>query len=390
MDVVMPKLSDTMEEGKILRWLKKPGDQVNVGDVLAEVETDKADMELEAESSGVLSKILVEEGGSAAVGEKIALLGDGGAAAAEAKPEARQAKPEARQAKPEAAEPRPETRPARAEAHESKPQARGPRPIVPPRSEAPRPLGPRPPAPRPQRSAPPAPAAHRAPGTPREELSKIRRTVARRMAESKREVPHFYMTAEIEMSQCASLKTQLAAARSEVGVSYTHLLLRAVALALGEHPRINARYAAQDAVEFSEGVHLGIAVALDEGLIVPVLHDCQSKDVFSIALEARALVERVRAGKAEGGDLSGGTFTVSNLGMYPIEEFAAVINPPQAAVLAVGSLAERAVVRDGAVVARQTMRVTLSSDHRVIDGAEAAQFLQTLKQMLENPLRLVL
>jgi len=210
------------------------------------------------------------------------------------------------------------------------------------------------------------------------------------MAESKREVPHFYMTAEIEMSQCASLKTQLAAARSEVGVSYTHLLLRAVALALGEHPRINARYAAEDAVEFSEGVHLGIAVALDEGLIVPVLHDCQSKDVFSIALEARALVERVRAGKAEGGDLSGGTFTVSNLGMYPIEEFAAVINPPQAAVLAVGSLAERAVVRDGAVVARQTMRVTLSSDHRVIDGAEAAQFLQTLKQMLENPLRLVL
>jgi len=379
----MPKLSDTMEEGKILRWLKKPGDQVNVGDVLAEVETDKADMELEAESSGVLSKILIDEGGSAAVGEKIALLGDGGAASAEAKPEARQAKPEA-------AGPRPETKPARAEAHESKPQARGPRPIVPPRAEAPQPLGPRPPAPRPQRSAPPAPAAHRAPGAPREELSKIRRTVARRMAESKREVPHFYMTAEIEMSQCASLKTQLAAARSEVGVSYTHLLLRAVALALGEHPRVNARYAAEDAVEFSEGVHLGIAVALDEGLIVPVLHDCQGKDVFSIALEARALVERVRAGKAEGGDLSGGTFTVSNLGMYPLEEFAAVINPPQAAVLAVGSLAERAVVRDGAVVARQTMRVTLSSDHRVIDGAEAAQFLQTLKQMLENPLRLVL
>ena len=383
MDVVMPKLSDTMEEGKILRWMKKPGDQVNIGDVLAEVETDKADMELEAESSGVLSKILVDEGGSAAVGEKIALLGDGESRAAEAKPEA----PEP---KPEATEPRPEGRPAKSEARESKPEARGPRPIVPPRAEAPRPLGPRPPAPRPQRSAPPAPARHRAPGAPREELSKIRRTVARRMAESKREVPHFYMTAEIEMSQCASLKTQLAAARSEVGVSYTHLLLRAVALALGEHPRINARYAAEDAVEFSEGVHLGIAVALDEGLIVPVLHDCQSKDVFSIALEARALVERVRAGKAEGGDLSGGTFTVSNLGMYPIEEFAAVINPPQAAVLAVGSLAERAVVRDGAVVARQTMRVTLSSDHRVIDGAEAAQFLQTLKQMLENPLRLVL
>jgi pyruvate dehydrogenase E2 component (dihydrolipoamide acetyltransferase) len=131
-------------------------------------------------------------------------------------------------------------------------------------------------------------------------------------------------------------------------------------------------------------------VALDEGLIVPVLHDCESKDVFTIAEEARALVERVRTGKAEGGDLSGGTFTISNLGMYPIEEFAAVINPPQAAVLAVGAAAERAVVRSGKLAASPTMRVTLSSDHRVIDGAEAAQFLKTLKEMLEAPLRLVL
>jgi pyruvate dehydrogenase E2 component (dihydrolipoyllysine-residue acetyltransferase) len=210
------------------------------------------------------------------------------------------------------------------------------------------------------------------------------------MAESKREVPHFYMSADVDMSECARLKQSLAAARPDPAVSYTHLLLRAVALALVKHPRINARYVADDAVEFSSAVHLGIAVALDEGLIVPVVHDCESKDLFAIAEAARALVERVRAGKAESGDLSGGTFTVSNLGMYPIEEFAAVINPPQAAVLAVGSLGERAVVRDGAVVARQTMRVTLSSDHRVIDGAEAAQFLQTLKELLESPVRLVL
>lgn len=210
------------------------------------------------------------------------------------------------------------------------------------------------------------------------------------MAESKREVPHFYMSADVEMNECARLKKSLAAARPDAPVSYTHLLLRAVALALVEHPRINARYAGEDAVEFSGAVHIGIAVALDDGLIVPVVHDCESKDLFAIAAAARTLVERVRAGKAESGDLSGGTFTVSNLGMYPIEEFAAVINPPQAAVLAVGSLAERAVVRDGAVTARQTMRVTLSSDHRVIDGAEAAAFLQTLKELLENPLRLVL
>ena len=376
MDVVMPKLSDTMEEGKILRWLKKPGDAIRVGDILAEVETDKADMELEAESAGVLAKILVEEGGSAAVGEKIAQLSEGGSAAAEPKAETRPAKAEPRESETEA-------RPAPAAAPAAKPEARGPRPTVPPRAAGPRPVGPRPPAARPAPADRPAPSG-------REELSKIRRTVARRMAESKREVPHFYMTAEIDMTQCVSLKAQLGAVREDVSVSYTHLLLRGVALALGDHPRINARFAAEDAVEFSNGIHLGIAVALDEGLIVPVLHDVQDKDVFAIALAARALVERVRAGKAEGGDLSGGTFTVSNLGMYPIEEFAAVINQPQAAVLAVGSLAERPVAKDGTVSARQTMRVTLSSDHRVIDGAEAAQFLQTLKRTMENPVRLLL
>jgi pyruvate dehydrogenase E2 component (dihydrolipoamide acetyltransferase) len=381
-NVVMPKLSDTMEEGKILRWLKKPGDRVSVGDVLAEVETDKADMELEAEAAGVLAKILVEEGGSAAVGEAIAQMSEGDARAVTAKSEASAGAAVA-------PAPKGDSRPP-------KPEPRGPRPIAPPAPKAARPLGPRPPAARSEHPVPAASAVRTpatsaaAPRGARQELSKIRRTVARRMAESKREVPHFYMSADVDMSECARLKQSLATARPDSTVSYTHLLLRAVALALVKHPRINARYVADDAVEFSSAVHLGIAVALDEGLIVPVVHDCESKDLFAIADAARALVERVRAGKAESGDLSGGTFTVSNLGMYPIEEFAAVINPPQAAVLAVGSLAERAVVREGAVVARQTMRVTLSSDHRVIDGAEAAQFLQTLKELLESPVRLVL
>jgi pyruvate dehydrogenase E2 component (dihydrolipoamide acetyltransferase) len=387
-DVVMPKLSDTMEEGKILRWLKKPGDHVAVGDILAEVETDKADMELEAEADGVLSKILIEEGRSATVGQPIALLGDGAEKAAVSKREDGEAAAPARRV--------PETDNRRPTAIRPPERERlGPQAIVPPRPESRRISPSRPPAPRAERAATLPPQAAPAP-TPRaarsgrEELSKIRRTVARRMAESKREVPHFYMTAEIDMSECARLKKSLAVARPDVAVSYTHLLLRAVALALGEHPRVNARFAPEDAVEFAEGIHLGVAVALEEGLIVPVLHDCESKDVLTIAAEARALVERVRTGKAEGGDLSGGTFTVSNLGMYPIEEFAAVINPPQAAVLAVGAVAERAVVRDGALAARPTMRVTLSSDHRVIDGAEAAQFLKTLKEMLEAPLRLVL
>jgi pyruvate dehydrogenase E2 component (dihydrolipoamide acetyltransferase) len=384
-DIVMPKLSDTMEEGKILRWLKKPGDHVTAGEVLAEVETDKADMELEAEADGVLSKILIEEGGSATVGQAIALLGDGAEKRAVPKPEDVESSPEhAGTDNRRATAIRPPER-----------ERQGPRAIVPPRPESRRSSPSAPPVPRveraptvPPRSAP-APARS-APRSGREELSKIRRTVARRMAESKREVPHFYMTAEIDMSECARLKKSLATTRPDVAVSYTHLLLRAVALALGEHPRINARFAPEDAIEFSDGVHLGVAVALEEGLIVPVLHHCESKDVLTIAEEARALVERVRTGKAEGGDLSGGTFTVSNLGMYPIEEFAAVINPPQAAVLAVGAVSERAVVHEGALAVCPTMRVTLSSDHRVIDGAEAARFLKTLKEMLEAPLRLVL
>ncbi len=374
-DVVMPKLSDTMEEGKILRWLKKLGEAVAVGDVLAEVETDKADMEIESEAEGVLAKILVEEGGSVAVGQKIAVL-DGSGNGEHASSTAALAGEKSAPAEPE-------------------PAARSPRPAAAPRLTAPPPpkaVAARPPASRAVRTVPPSPrpATGEARAEGREELSKIRRTVARRMAESKREVPHFYMTVEVDMAECARLKASLAAARPDAAASYTHLLLRAVAMALEQHPRINARYAGEDAVEFSAGIHLGIAVALDEGLIVPVLHDCQSKDVFTIAEEARALVERVRTGKAGGGDLSGGTFTVSNLGMYPIEEFAAVINLPQAAVLATGAVAERAVVRGGQVVSRPTMRMTLSSDHRVIDGAEAAQFLATLKERLENPLRLVL
>ncbi|MGH7858376.1 MAG: dihydrolipoamide acetyltransferase family protein [Candidatus Binatia bacterium] len=423
-DVVMPKLSDTMEDGKILRWLKNPGDRVARGDVLAEVETDKADMELEAESEGVLSEIVVEEGGSAAVGQVIARLGDSAKAAAP------------REGRKEEAEKPEETGEARAEDEEEggavgAEDEEEERPATAPRR-----------APGPRRadggdgagraspevrklareqgidlskipgsgpggrvvrrdlergaSAAAAAAKRPSPTTPplaakgREALSRIRRTVARRMAESKREAPLFFLTAEIDMGECVRVKEGLGAARPDEPLSYTHLLLRAVALALREHPRINARYAAEDAIEFSDGIHLGIAVALEEGLIVPVLHHCESKDLFEIAFEARALVERVRGGKPHGEDLSGGTFTVSNLGMYPIEDFAAVINPPQAAVLAVGALRERPVVRNGAIVPATTMRVTLSSDHRVIDGAEAARFLETLKGILETPLRIVL
>lgn len=412
-EILMPKMSDTMEEGKILRWLKKPGEPVAVGDVLAEVETDKADMELEAETEGVLAEIVVEEGRSAAVGDVLARLGassetaagrgDGGSGATTGAK--RGAPAEEHDEEPEELGIVPESRRPRA-AGSAAPVEKSAQGALPDRERGSsagsgpggrtvsrdRSAGP---AAKPSTQPPLRPATRppgpRAAAGRREELSKIRRTVARRMAESKREAPHFYMTAEIEMTECARLKDALAAARPEgPTASYTHVLLRAVALALREHPRINARYVSDDAIEHNDDIHLGIAVALEEGLIVPVLHDCGDKTIYEIAAEARALVERVRSGKAAGEDLSGGTFTVSNLGMFPIDEFAAVINPPQAAVLAVGAVLERPIARDGHAVVARTMRVTLSSDHRVIDGAEAARFLATLKGLLENPVRLVL
>ena len=407
--IVMPKLSDTMEDGKILRWLKKPGDRVNAGDVLAEVETDKADMEIEADSAGVLAELKVPEGASAAVGDVIAVLSDSSSAPAEKAEKADEAS-----AEPEAP-PAPAARPAPREesgngADEGEARATpvakkmaaergvelkeirgsgpGGRVVKRDLESAPAPAKPaatpavEEPAPRTVR-----PAAE--PGA-REPLSTIRRTIGRRMTESKRDAPHFYLTTEIEMTECARLKRALDASRPDgPKISYTHLILRAIALALTQHPRVNARFAG-DAIEFPPAINLGLAVALDEGLIVPVIHDCEKKDVFEIALTARAVVDRVRAGKPHGDDLSGGTFTLSNLGMYEVDEFSAVINPPQAAVLATGSVVERPVVRNGAIVAALTMRATLSCDHRVLNGAEGAEFLQTLKRRLENPIELVL
>lgn len=407
--IVMPKLSDTMEDGKILRWLKKPGDRVNAGDVLAEVETDKADMEIESEAAGVLAELKVPEGESAAVGDVIAVLSDSASAAAPAAEQAPRAEAEPASEPPAVArathreesgngsdESSPRATPiARKMASErgvDLKEVRGSGPggrvvkrdleasstVVKP---AAKPSGEE--APR-VAARPPLEAGSR------EALSTIRRTIARRMTESKRDVPHFYLTTEIDMTECARLKRSLDASRPDgPKISYTHLLLRAIALALTQHSRVNARFAG-DAIEFPSGVHLGLAVALDEGLIVPVIHDCEKKDVFEIALAARAVVDRVRAGKAHGDDLSGGTFTLSNLGMYEVDEFSAVINPPQAAVLATGSVRERPIVRGGVLVAAPTMRATLSCDHRVMNGAEGAEFLQTLKRRLENPIELVL
>lgn len=420
-EVIMPRMSDTMEEGKILKWLKKVGDRIEVGDIIAEVETDKADMEMEALDDGFLTEIRAQEGESVPVGGVIALLGEEAEVGVVPTPPARTASPSV------------PTPPAerRADAKASPPAAKKVRKI---REAAPK----KPPARKKNerilaspivrkiaaergielakvRGSGPggriikqdlegaeaipvaaelktSPASSPVATTPTgrvESFSRMRATIAKRMADSMREAPHFYVTAEIDMSEAVRLRTSLKLSdRVSADVTYTHLLVKAVAVALGRHPRVNASFTG-DGRELKDETNIGIAVALDDGLIVPVLHDCQALSLLDIAAQANALVERARTGKPTTQDLSGGTFTISNLGMYPVEHFTAVINPPQAAILATSAIKERPTVRDGQVVISRTMMATLSCDHRVLDGATGAQFLQELKNLLENPVGLM-
>ena len=429
-DVTMPKLSDTMEEGKILRWLKQPGDRVAIGDVLAEVETDKANMELEAFDEGVLSEVRVKEGESAPVGAVIAVL----ASAEQRKGTSRPAAPAESQKKPEPAKPapRPAEVPSGAARGEGRPEAAREswRPTVVRRPEAaaeaegaehvkasPRArrlarehqidlasltgTGPggrvvekdieaaiaaRGAAPK--REPAPAPEASRR-GDRRLELSRVRRTTAKRMGESKREVPHFYASADIRMDEAVRLKEALAGLGGEFeGITFTHLVLKAVGVALTRVPEVNASYDG-DAIVLHDTVHVGLATAVEQGLIVPVIHDCDRQPLGAIVQRARGVVERTRTGRFASDDLSGGTFTISNLGMYPVSQFAAVINPPQAAILAVGAIREVPVVDGDRVVPGRVMTVTLSCDHRIIDGVIAGRFLAELRGLLERPLALV-
>ncbi len=420
-EVIMPRMSDTMEEGKILKWLKKVGDRIEVGDIIAEVETDKADMEMEALDDGFLTEIRAQEGESVPVGSVIALLGEEAEVGVASTPPARTARSSA------------STPPAgrRADAKASQPAAKKVRKI---REAAPK----KPPVRKKNErilaspivrkiaaergielakvqgsgpggriikqdlegaeaipvaaelKTPPASSAEATTPTGRvEPFSRMRATIAKRMADSMREAPHFYVTTEIDMSEAVRLRTSLKLSdRVSADVTYTHVLVKAVAVALGRHPRLNASFTG-DGRELKDEINIGIAVALDDGLIVPVLHDCQALSLLDIAAQTNALVERARTGKPTTQDLSGGSFTISNLGMYPVEHFTAVINPPQAAILATSAIKERPVVRDGQVVISRTMMATLSCDHRVLDGATGAQFLQELKNLLENPVGLM-
>ncbi len=396
-EIRMPKLSDTMEEGTLLRWYKRVGDVVRKGEVIAEVETDKADMELEAEASGVVKEIRIPEGESAAVGAVLAILEETAPSVSQttaAPPSNRETAAPVETAASRAAQTaaaKPEARPAAAPAvprvveTEKAPQREERTSAAPvhPQPEVP-------PPPPPSLRWKPRLAVASSLGAGRHVESRVRQTVAKQMAQSKREIPHFYVTSEIDMTEAARLREQLLAAKVfPERITFTHLLIRALTLVLPKHPRVNASWV-DGMVEVHEDINIAIAVAIEDGLVAPVIHRCQRMGLREIAQATQGLVEKAQAGKFTGAELVGATFTISNMGMLDIDSFAAVITPPQAAILAVGSIRERPVVRNGQLAVAKTMRVTLSADHRVLNGVEAGRFLEDLKHTLEQPIVLVL
>lgn len=415
-DVIMPRLSDTMEEGELTRWMKKVGDRVQKGDVLAEIETDKATMDLEAFDDGILEQLLVADGTLVPIGQPVAVIGDGsnivtGAGpAAPAAPAPAAAAPEAAPEAPAATAPaasvpvpvttRQRTSPlARKTAREhgidlnlvvgTGPQGRITRTDV----EAAIALtetGPATPAP--TEAALPSPAAATIPagaGTQAIPISKIRRVTARRLTESQA-VPHFFLTSIVDVERLVAFRAEVNAALAELGakVSINDLFVRACAIVLRQHPGVNASWGG-DSILRHERINVGIAVATDDGLLVPVITDADRKSLGTIATESTALAARARSGALSLAEMSGGTFTISNLGMFGIDQFTAVLNPPEAAILAVGAASDVPVVRDGVLVAVPKVKMTLTVDHRVLDGATAAAFLRDLTRLLEEPLRIV-
>ncbi|HEX8458011.1 MAG TPA: pyruvate dehydrogenase complex dihydrolipoamide acetyltransferase [Pyrinomonadaceae bacterium] len=496
--VVMPKLSPTMEEGQLARWLKQEGDKVSVGEPLAEIDTDKATMEAQALTTGVLRKILVQAGTTVPLGEVIAIIGEpdedisalvssaasGAAGAAnkqsiEENVEAGQdgAQRELAGVVVEGARTQATIKgaPLKGEASgeaggrpaNAGVQAPGGAPAAPAQQEATSagsgggdtsgngqradgrvvvsPIAARmaaeaninlnslkgsgpagriikrdieaainagqqasqaaqpearttPPPPQVEQTSAPAPEARAPQQQPavegaspyREEaVSTMRATIARRLTASTGPVPHFFLTTEIEMDRMAELRAQLNALDTENKVSINDIIIKVAAVALVQHPQVNASF--QDKViRYYERADIGVAVAIEEGLITPIVRAADRKSIGQISREVRELAGRARERKLQPDEYMGATFSVSNLGMFGIDEFTAIINPPEAAILAVGAMTPKPVVRDGQVTVRQLMRVTMSCDHRIVDGATGAKFLQTFKKLLENPLLLML
>lgn len=437
--IVMAQLSPTMEEGKLVEWKVKEGDQVEAGDILAEVETDKANMDIEALRGGVVRALLVADGDVVAVGALIGVIADAdedisallesaplpssAPAAEEAAPVQPEARSEPAPAEPAPPEPAPaEPAPAPTDAATTNvqtPRASGRIKVSPVARRMAQAAGldlavmsgtgpggriikgdveaaiatGATPAAVAAGTAADAPRAMAPVGTPRLEdqrieLSMMRKAIAKRLVQSIGPIPHFFLTTEIDMGRALDMRKSLNDRLSEGKVGVNDLLIKVVAEALTRHPEINASFEG-DAIRRHGSVDIGIAVALPDGLITPVLRDADRKGLLQISVESADLVARGRIRRLTPEEYQGATFTISNLGMMDIDEFTAIINPPEAAILAIGQTVEKPVVEDGDVVVRRRMRVTMSCDHRVIDGAMGAAFLQTLRAMLENPLELV-
>jgi pyruvate dehydrogenase E2 component (dihydrolipoamide acetyltransferase) len=420
-EIKMPRLSDTMEEGAISTWHKQPGDTVAVGDVLVEIETDKAVMEYEAYQAGTLAEILVPEGQNADIGALIALLDDGAGGPAPAAAVARQvASPLVRKLAREnhldlshvtgsgpggrviradisgllangtPVPAAPEQGAAAAAAVAAVPADAPPPPAVPVTAPAPAPH-PVPVSPETARTEPLRSAADDdVRGTRGVPVSQVRRVIARRLSASASEIPHFYVTAAADAQALMDLRATLNAQLSEAGrakVSVNDLLIRACALALREHQDVNVSYGGDTSsiMLVHDRINVGVAVAAESGLIVPVIRDADTKTVTQLGAEAKKLVALAAERKLTPAQTSGGTFTISNLGMYGVEHFTAIINPPESAILAVGATTREPTVVGDTLEPRYRLRYTLSVDHRVIDGALAAKFLQTLTNLIEHP-----
>jgi pyruvate dehydrogenase E2 component (dihydrolipoyllysine-residue acetyltransferase) len=410
--VLMPKGSDTMTEGKVLKWLKNEGEQVANGDPLVEIETDKVDMEVESMASGVLRKVLVQAGETVPVGQMLAVIGkaeedisslissNGGAPAAKAPAELKEApaaQPVVAAPVPQPATPAPAAFSGRilasplarriareagldlAAIQGSGPGGRIIRRDVESATATGAPLH--------------APAPQFVPQGPEfrdEPLSQMRKTIAQRLAQSLGPVPHFYLTIDVDMKKAKELRESANKLNADLKLTYNDIIVKACAVALTQHPEVNASYTG-NAIRYHNRIHLSIAVAIEGGgLITPVVRDCNFKTLQQVSAESKDLIARARTRKLKPEEYTGGTFSVSNLGMMGIVEFSAVINPPEGAILAIGSVEEKPVVENGQITIGYRCRMTLSCDHRVVDGATGARFLQSLQQILENPLLLAL
>lgn len=436
--VEMPKMSDTMEEGVLVAWMVEEGDSISAGDIIAQVETDKATMDLEVWEDGVLLKKVIADGDSVPIGDLIAVLGKegedisdllakyqgGGATTAPASDAAPATMPSG-----DGAQAAPATQATSAEAvgrlkvsplarrlatehgldlaviHGSGPEGRIIKrdieavlqsPVAVPSPVVEAPVVKAPIVEAPVALPPVVEPVVGGDGAPYESvrLSQMRKTIARRLAQSKYTAPHFYLTVDIAMERAIAVRKQLNEMAAEQGrgkVSFNDLITKACAVALRQHPYVNGSYLETEGeIRLHNHASIGIAVAIDEGLVTPVIRNADQKGLGQIAEETRALAGRARERKLQPDEMAGSTFTTSNLGMFGIEEFTAIINPPNACILAIGAIRDEAVVKNGELVAGKRMKVTLSCDHRVVDGATGAQFLQTVKQYLEEPLTLLL